>query len=149
MAENRGRHLRTVIAAYQEAIRASDFKANIAIVFVSIMMAPVVSFHDKYPAYLSLPVISLPFLVVILCLLICLYPRYPREGRDQFLISPRAGPDNFPLLADPEFEIEHLPVRCAILSRILYWKTFFLKISILISIVAIIFAGGLLAWQLR
>jgi len=149
MAEDRGRHLRTVIAAYQEAIRASDIKANIAILFVSVMMTPVVTFHDNYPAYLSLPVISLPFLVVILCLLVCLYPRYPREGRDQFLISPRASPDKFPLLADPEFEIEHLPVRCAILSRILFWKTLFLQISIIVSSLAIVFAAALLAWQLR
>ena len=74
-------HYRNVIGAFTETIRLSDFKANVAIVFAGIMMGPVVAFRDKLPHFVPLDVALAPFLLVFLCLLICLYPRYGSEGR--------------------------------------------------------------------
>ncbi len=93
------------------------------------MMGPVISFHDKLPRYLPLDVALTPFLIVFLCLLICLYPRYGREGRVHFVIARNAAPHLFPGPDSEEIELEKLQTLCAILSRILYWKTLMLLIS--------------------
>ena len=46
-------------------------------------------------------------------------------------------------------EIEDLPARCALLSRLLYWKTVTLQAAYLLSMATIVVAGVLLfvAWQ--
>ena len=79
-------HFGGIVSAYTEAIRVSDFKANLAVLFVAIMMGPIVAYRDKYPHFLSLPLVLAPFLVAFFCLLICVYPRYPRRGRTNFLV---------------------------------------------------------------
>ena len=40
---------RGLIAGYTDAIRASDFKANIAILFVAFMMGPVLGNYTNFP----------------------------------------------------------------------------------------------------
>jgi hypothetical protein len=61
-------HFNTLIGAYTEAIRVSDFKANLAVLFVAIMMGPIVAYRGKYPSFLSLPLVLAPFLPVDRCL---------------------------------------------------------------------------------
>jgi len=134
---------RNLAAGYTDSIRVTDFKANVALVFVAIMLGPVVGARDKYPPYLPLPLVLLPVIIIFLCLLICLYPRYPREGREHFLISPRARVADFPLREDAGAELGELRLRCAVLSRILWWKTLFLEISLGLSMLALV-VGGLL-----
>lgn len=122
-------HYRNIIGGFTETIRLSDFKANVAIVFTGIMMGPVISFRDKLPHYLPLNLALAPFLLVFLCLLVCLYPRYGREGRVHFVIARNAAPHLFPGPESEDIELEKLQTLCAILSRILYWKTLMLLIS--------------------
>jgi hypothetical protein len=130
-------HYRNLIAAFTETIRLSDFKANVAIVFAGIMMGPVVAFRDKLPHFLPLALALAPFLIVFLCLLICLYPRYINEGRVRFVIARNAAPDLFPGPESDEIEQEKLRTLCAILSRILYWKTLMLLISFYVCLVIV------------
>jgi hypothetical protein len=122
-------HYRNIIGAFTETIRISDFKANVAIVIAAVMMGPVIGFRDKLPAFLPLNLALAPFIVAYLCLLICLYPRYGREGRVHFIIARNASPLLFPGPESEEIELEKLQTLCAILSRILYWKTLMLMIS--------------------
>jgi hypothetical protein len=138
MAQEPAHYFRSLISAYTDSIRASDFKANIAIVFVAVMMGPLVAPHEKFPAFLPLPVVLLPFLIVILCLLICLYPRFPRRGRVHFVIASNAKPEDFPVAESDGHELEELQLRCAVLSHILYWKTLMLQISFAVSIATVI-----------
>jgi hypothetical protein len=70
-----------------------------------------------------------PFLIVFVCLLVCLYPRYVNEGHVRFIIVRNAAPDLFTGPDSEEIELEKLQTLCAILSRILYWKTLMLLIS--------------------
>jgi hypothetical protein len=128
-AKDAATHYRNIIGAFTETIRLSDFKANVAIVFAGIMMGPVIGFRDKLPAFLPLNLALAPFLIVFLCLLICLYPRYGREGRVHFVIARNAPPHLFPGPETEDIELEKLQTLCAILSRILYWKTLMLIIS--------------------
>lgn len=128
-AKDAAAHYRNIISAFTETIRLSDFKANVAIVFAGIMMGPVVAFKDKLPSALPLALALAPFLVVFLCLLICLYPRYVNEGHVRFVIARNASPDLFTGPDSEEIELEKLQTLCAILSRILYWKTQMLLIS--------------------
>jgi len=130
-------HYRGIAAAFTDTIRLSDFKANVAIVFTGIMMGPVIAFRDKLPPLLPLPLALAPFFIVFLCLLICLYPRYGREGRVHFVIAPNASPDLFPGPESEEIELEKAQTLCAILSRILYWKTLMLFISYYTCIVTV------------
>jgi TctA family transporter len=128
-AKDAAAHYRAIIGAFTETIRLSDFKANVAIVFSGIMMGPVISFKDKLPKFLPLDIALAPFLLVFLCLLICLYPRYVSEGRVRFIIARNAAPELFTGPDSEEVELEKLQTLCAILSRILYWKTLMLLIS--------------------
>jgi TctA family transporter len=128
-AKDAAAHYRAIIGAFTETIRLSDFKANVAIVFSGIMMGPVISFKDKLPKFVPLAVALAPFLLVFLCLLICLYPRYVNEGRVRFIIARNAAPELFTGPDSEEIELEKLQTLCAILSRILYWKTLMLLIS--------------------
>ncbi len=55
---------RGLIAGYTEAIRSSDFKANIAFLFVAFMMGSVLWNYTSFPSYLTIQLVLLPFLVV-------------------------------------------------------------------------------------
>jgi hypothetical protein len=80
----------------------------------------------------------MPFLTVYFCLLVVLMPRYPKRGRKNFVISRTAQPSDFTPNDDADKEVEILKTRCAVLSEILYWKTLFLRLAFMISMVAIV-----------
>ena len=136
--------LRNLIAGYGDSIRLSDIKANIAVLFVAIMMGTVLQFRGQYPHYLNVPVLLSPFIVIFFNLLASVYPRFPRAGRKRFPIWRQSNPEDFEFIADPVLEVEALPVRCALLSRILYWKNITLQTAYLVSIGTLAAAGVLL-----
>ena len=149
MARDRDALLRNLIAGYGDSIRLSDIKANIAVLFVAIMMGTVLSFRNHYPWYLSAPVLLAPFIVIFLNLLVSVYPRFPRAGRKRFPIWRNSKPDDFEFISDPAPEADDLPTRCALLSRILYWKTITLQAAYLTAMATIVVAAALLfvAWR--
>jgi hypothetical protein len=122
-------YYRGLIAAYTDAIRISDFKANVAVIYGAFTISPVISFSDRLPPFLPLAAVLAPFMIVFFCLLVCLFPRYPRRGRDRFLISRKAEPDDFIVPDDHESTIDQQLLLCGILCNILYWKTLCLRIS--------------------
>jgi hypothetical protein len=144
MAKDANAQLRNLIAGYGDSIRLSDIKANIAVLFVAIMMGTVLSFRSHYPAYLSAPVLIAPFIVIFFNLLASVYPRYPREGRKRFPILRNSKPEEFEFIGDPAPEAEDLPTRCALLSRILYWKTITLQFAYLTAMATIVAAAVLM-----
>ena len=87
--------LRNLIAGYGNSIRLSDIKANIAVLFVAIMMGTVLQFRGQYPHYLNVPVLLAPFIVIFFNLLASVYPRFPRAGRKQFPIWRQSNPGGF------------------------------------------------------
>ncbi len=149
MARDHDALLRNLIASYGDSIRLSDIKANFAVLFVAIMMGTVLGFRDHYPRYLSVPVLLAPFIVIFFNLLVSVYPRFPREGRKRFPILRNSKPEDFEFISDPAPEAEDLPTRCAVLSRILYWKTITLQFAYLTAMATIVAAAVLLflAWR--
>jgi hypothetical protein len=149
MAKDRDAQLRNLIVGYGDSIRLSDIKANIAVLFVAIMMGTVIGFRANYPAYLNVPVLLAPFIVIFFCLLASVYPRYPRAGRKRFPIRRKSAPEDFEFIADLALEAEELPIRCALLSRLLYFKTVTLQAAYLLSMATIGVAGVLMFvnWQ--
>ena len=149
MAKDKNAQLRDLIAGYSDSIRLSDIKALIAVLFVAIMMGTVLQFRALYPWYLSPPVILTPFMIIFINLLISVYPRFPRAGRQRFPIQRNPDPRDFDIIADTEAELEGLPVRCAILSRILWWKNitlqtaYFLSMACLAAAAILLFVGRL------
>jgi len=129
---------RSLIAGYTDAIRASDFKANIAILFVAFMMGPILGNYTRFPSYLPISIVLLPFLVVYICLFMVLIPRYPKRGSRNFPVSRTAVADDFGAVPENESEIDQLKLRCAVLSELLWWKTLYFNISFIVSIVSII-----------
>jgi len=125
---------RSLIAGYTDSIRASDFKANIAILFVAFMMGPILGNYTRFPSYLPIPLVLLPFLIVYLCLFMVLIPRYPKRGSKNFLVSRTATAADFENVAETEDETEQLKLRCAVLSELLWWKTLYINISFILSI---------------
>ena len=83
-------------------------------------------------------------MVVFLNLLISVYPRYPRSGRQRFPIRRNADPDDFSSIGDVDRDLETLPERCAMFSRILWWKTITLRTAYVVSMLTLIAAGVLL-----
>jgi hypothetical protein len=128
---------RGLIAGYTEAIRASDFKANIAFLFVAFMMGSVLYNYRSFPSYLPVEIVLLPFLVVYFCLFMVLFPRYPRRGSRNFLVLRHPRPQDFENVAETEDDIGQLKLRCAVLSDILWRKTQYIRISFLLSIVCV------------
>ena len=137
---------RSLIAGYTDSIRAQDFKANIAILFVAFMMGPILGNYTRFPTYLPIPLVLLPFLIVYLCLFMVLIPRYPRRGARNFLVSRTATASDFDNVAETEDEIEQLKLRCAVLSELLYWKSLYIYISFIVSIISIFVTMFLLVY---
>ena len=135
---------RGLIAGYTDSIRASDFKANIAILFVAFMMGPILGNYTRFPSYLPIALVLLPFLIVYFCLFMVLIPRYPKRGSKNFLVSRTATAEDFQNVAETEDEIEQLKLRCAVLSELLWWKTLYINISFILSIACIFITIGLL-----
>jgi hypothetical protein len=73
-------------------------------------------------------------------------PRYPKRGRKNFVVSRSAVPSDFQPIDDISTEVEQLKLRCAVLSEILYWKTLFLRISFILSMVSIVITLFLLIY---
>ena len=120
MAVDFADYYRGLSAGYTDAIRASDFKANIVMFFLSIVMGPVIGSRDKYPHFLTLPVLVSPFLVVFFCLFVAILPRYPRRVGSKLVVSRTALPRDFQFVDDTGREVLELQMTCAILSHILF-----------------------------
>lgn len=125
-----------LILTYMENINTTDFKANLVVLFVAIMMGPILAERDKFPTFLSLPVIMAPFLVAFLSLLICVFPRYPRKGPGKLILSKNPSREDFLIT---EVAVAALQSRCAMLSQILALKTLLLLIAIYIVLASMIF----------
>jgi hypothetical protein len=137
---------RSLIAGYTDAIRACDFKANIAILFVAFMMGPVLGNYTHFPKYLPIPFVLLPFLIVYLCLFAVLIPRYPKRGAKHFLVSRTATPSDFMNVVEAEDELEQLKLRCSVLSELLWWKTQYIRVGFIVSMISIVSALFLLIY---
>ncbi len=147
MTKDAGTYYRNQIAVYTDAIRMSDFKANVAIIYGAFTIGPILAFSNKFPTFLPLPVVLLPFVIVFFCLLVCLLPRYPREGRASFIIDRNAAPGDFKLPGSQQVIIEQQQVLCVILCRILYWKTVYLRISFSIYVVGTVIVAAMLGYS--
>ena len=134
------------IAAYTDAIRMCDFKANVAVIYGAFTIGPILGFSKSFPKFLPLPVVLLPFLIVVFCLLICLLPRYPAIGRATLPIGPRIRPEEFLGPASREVTIEQMRTLCVILCQILYWKNVYLRISFTIYVTGTLIVSALLGW---
>ena len=144
MAKDKDAQFRNLIAGYGDSMRLNDIKALIAVLFVAIMMLTVLQYREHYPWYLSAPVILTPFMIIYLNLLISVYPWFPRAGRTRFPIWRNPDPEDFDFIADTEAELEGLPARCALLSRILWWKNITLLTADILSMACMVAAAILL-----
>lgn len=144
MAGDRNAKMRNLIAGYSDAIRLSDAKANIGVLFVAIMMGTVIQYKDAYPSYLTLPILLVPFMFIFMNLLIAVYPRFPRVGRARFPVRRRADPEDFDFLMDPASGDATLPQTCAMFSRMLWWKNVTLRMAYVTAMGSLVVAGLLL-----
>ena len=139
------KYFREFSAVYSEAIRASDFKANIALLFLPLLMVPILSAHEKNLAHVPLWLILAPFLIAYFFLILAIFPRYLRSEKSNFHLSRTAIADHFTFTHDLAVELEDARHRIAFLSRILYWKTLYLRLSLGVCLAAIPVFGVLLA----
>jgi hypothetical protein len=134
---NAAQSYRNLIAGYTDAIRSSDFKANIAFLFVAFMMGSVLWNYTSFPHYLSVQLVLLPFLIVYFALFMVLLPRYPKRGAKTFPVGRSLTPDDFESVAQAAGDIEGLKLTCAVLSDILWWKTQCIRVGFSLSIVCV------------
>lgn len=127
-------HYRSQAAIYTDAIRMSDFKANVAIIYGAFTIGPIIGNRSYFPHFVPIAAVLLPYIVAFFCLLLCLLPRYPRSGRSTFPISRTTGADDFLYPDGDVAKMHHQVDVCVVLCRILYRKTFLLRISFAIYI---------------
>jgi len=137
---------RGLIAGYTEAIRASDFKANIAFLFVAFMMGSVLWNYTSFPSYLSVQLVLVPFLIVYFSLFMVLIPRYPKRGAKSFLVARNLTPADFEAVAQTAGDIDQLKLTCAVLSDILWWKTQCIRVGFLLAITCVFLTMVLLLY---
>ena len=137
---------RNLIAGYTEAIRASDFKANIAFLFVAFMMGSVLWNYTSFPSYLSVQLVLVPFLIVYFSLFMVLIPRYPKRGAASFPVARNLTPADIESVAQTADDIEQLKLTCAVLSSILWWKTQSIRVGCLLTIVCVFLTMALLLY---
>jgi hypothetical protein len=102
------------------------------------MMGPILGNYTRFPSFLPIAIVLLPFLIVYLCLFLVLIPRYPRRGSKNFLVSRTATAADFRDVVESEDEIEQLKLRCAVLSELLWWKTLYINIGFVVSMICIV-----------
>jgi hypothetical protein len=85
--------------------------------------------------------------VVFFLLLVCLMPRYPREGRATFPINRNAEPEDYRVPDSEDDTTAQQQTLCMLLCNILYWKTFCLRISFTIYIGGTILVAVMLAYN--
>src|ERR1700689_3604498 len=129
---------RGLIAGYTEAIRSSDFKANIAFLFVAFMMGSVLWNYRSLPSYLPIQLALLPFLIVYFSFFLVLIPRYPKRGAKAFIVARNLTPADFEFVAQKVDDVEQLKLTCAVLSDILWWKTQCIRVGFLVAIVCVV-----------
>jgi hypothetical protein len=110
------------------------------------MMGPVLGNYTRFPKYLPIPLVLLPFLIVYLCLFAVLIPRYPKRGAKHFLVSRTATPSDFMNVVEAEDELEQLKLRCSVLSELLWWKTQYIRVGFVVSMISIVSALFLLIY---
>jgi hypothetical protein len=137
---------RGLIAGYTEAIRSSDFKANIAFLFVAFMMGSVLWNYTSFPSYLPIQLVLLPFLIVYFFLFMVLIPRYPKRGAKTFLVARNLTPTDFEFVAQTVDDVEQLKLVCAVLSDILWWKTQCIRVGFLVAIGCVLMSMVLLLY---
>src|SRR5271157_4129089 len=115
------KYFRDFAAVYTDAIRSSDFKANIALLFLPLLMVPILSAHEKNLAHVPLWLILAPFLVAYFFLILAIFPRYLRSEKSNFHLSRNAAAHDFTFVHDSDVELEDAKHRIALLSQILYW----------------------------
>jgi Family of unknown function (DUF5706) len=139
------KYFRDFAAVYTDAIRSSDFKANITLLFLPLLMVPILSAHEKNLAHIPIGLILAPFLIAYFFLILAIFPRYLRTEKSNFHLSRNARADHFTFTHDLDIELEEVKHRIALLSRILFWKTMYLRLSLSVCLVAIPVFGVLLA----
>ena len=139
------KYFRDFSAVYTEAIRASDFKANITLLFLPLLMVPVLDAHNNHFVQVPLWVILAPFLIAYFFMILSIFPRFLRNEKSAFHLSHKAQPDHFVYVHDLNDELDEAKHRIALLSRILFWKTAYVRLSLAVCLVTIPVFGVLLA----
>ena len=140
------KYFRELSAAYTDGIRSTDFKASIALLFLPLLMVPILDAHEKGLAQIPLWVILAPFLISYFFLVLSIFPRYRSSARSTFHLSRDASPSHFTYTHDPLAALEEVQHRVAILSRILWWKTLYIRIALGVVLIGIPIFGGALAF---
>jgi hypothetical protein len=136
MTEAKIKYFEQLIATYTDNIRASDFKSNILIFFLSISISAVTSFRGELPRLLPILILLIFPLSAIILLILAIYPGFRVVSGYSFLVHSSVGLDD--ILEPPEDEhaiVLQLRHRCVALANILYRKIALFKVSMVICLV--------------
>ena len=81
------KYFRDLSAVYTDSIRASDFKANIALLFLPLLMVPIMDAQEKGLSHIPLSVVLAPFLIAYFFLIMAIFPRYRKTDKSAFHLS--------------------------------------------------------------
>ena len=125
-----------LISTYTDNIRASDFRSNILIFFLSLSISTVTAFRAELPRHVPILILLIFPLCSIILLILSIYPRHFVVPGYPFYVSATIRPDAFPLPAeDDETTVAHLRNRCVVMAKILYWKMYYFRIAVVICLV--------------
>jgi hypothetical protein len=152
MSPDLSKYFEDLISVYTDNIRASDFKSNVLIFFLSISISTVAAFRPELPRYIPMLLLLLLPVCSIILLILSLAPRFIAIPGYPFYLRRSMSPEAF---VTPPEDVEDflalLRYRCASLANILYWKIILFRIAIgiclfyLAALVALALGGGLRA----
>ena len=67
-----------------------------------------------------------------------LIPRYPKRGPKHFTVSHNTTLSDFAKAVETDDELEQLKLRCSVLSGLLWWKTFYIRIGFFVAMASIV-----------
>jgi hypothetical protein len=116
MTEAKEKYFEQLIATYTDNMRASDFKSNILIFFLSISISTVTAFCADLPTHIPILLLLAPPLCSIILLILSISPRFAVIPGYPFYVRRSMNPDVF--VTPPEDEEGLLSLyryRCAAL----------------------------------
>jgi hypothetical protein len=132
--EEQTAYYRNQAGIYTDAIRMSDFKANVAVIYGAFTIGPIIGSRSHFPNFIPVTAILFPYVIAFVCLLLCLLPRYPRSGRSTFPVSLTTKPNDFIHPDSESVQIQQQLDLCIVLCKILHRKTVLLRIAFSIYI---------------
>ena len=130
------KYFESLMAMYSDNNRSADSRASTVLFVIAVTIPTIVRFRDELPELIPMYILLTLPLCAIIVLILSIFPRFIAIDGFPFYFSRSVTPADFVLPPDDDSEILSLyRKRCAALATIFYWKMYYFRIALSISLV--------------